>query len=127
MFEMKGPCGHVAEVELELVCPTVSMEVANELIPILEIGELGEMEDMTVDAEWWKEKNCPSAPTAVTGGDKGAGLEKGGGIKLKALRVPREGEKKEDPRPESATRGPASASEVVEGGGAPDGEMPGEE
>ena len=71
--------------------------------------------------------NCPSTLTAVTGGDKGAGLENGGGIKLKAFKVPREGEKKEDPRPESATRGPASASEGVEGGGAPDEEMPGEE
>ena len=87
------------------------------------------------DPHYWKnpalrrsrEKNCPSTLTAVTGGDKGAGLENGGGIKLKAFKVPREGEKKEDPRPESATRGPASASEGVEGGGAPDEEMPGEE
>ena len=71
-------------------------------------------------------KNCPSTLTAMTGGDKGAGLENGG-IMLKVFRVPREGEKKEDPRPESATRGPASASEVVKGGGAPDEEMPGEE
>ena len=63
----------------------------------------------------------------MTGEEKGAGLEHGGGIKLKAFRVPREREKKEDPRPESARGGPASAPEVVEGGGAPDEEMPGEE
>ena len=69
---------------------------------------------------------CPSTLTAVTGGDKSAGLEHGGGIKLKAFRVPREGEKEEDPRPESATGGPAPASEVVDGGGAPDEEMRGE-
>ena len=54
------------------------------------------------DPHYWKnpalrrsrEKNCPSTLTAVTGGDKGAGLENGGGIKLKAFKVPREGEKR---------------------------------
>ena len=51
----------------------------------------------------------------------------GGGIKFEALACSKGGGEKEDPRPESATRGPASASEVVKGGGAPDGEMPGEE
>ena len=55
-FEMKYPCGKVAEVELELGCPTVSMEVAEELISILEIGELGEVEETTGNAEWWKKK-----------------------------------------------------------------------
>ena len=41
-------------MELELGCPTVSMEVAEELISILEIGELGEVEETTGNAEWWK-------------------------------------------------------------------------
>ena len=113
-FKMKYPCGKVAEVELELGCPTVSMEVAEELISILEIGKLGEMDKMIGNAEWRKESTCPSTLTAVTGGDKSAGLEHGGEIELKAFRVPREGKKKEDPRPESATRCPVPASEVVE-------------
>ena len=50
---MKYPCGKVAEVELELGCPTVSMEVAEELISILEIGELEEMEDFDTDSGDW--------------------------------------------------------------------------
>ena len=91
-FEMKYRCGKVAEVELELEFPTVSMEVAEELISILAIGELGEIDKMIGNAEWRKESTCPS-----TGGDKSAGLEHGGGIKLKAFRVPREGEKKGRP------------------------------
>ena len=94
-FEMKYPCGKVAEVELELGCPTVSMEVAEELISILEIGELGEMDKMIRNGEWRKKRTCPLTLTAVTAGDKSAGLEHGRGIKLKAFRVPREGE---DPR-----------------------------
>ena len=78
-------------------CPTVTMEVAEELIFILEIKELGEVEEMTGNAERGKERTCPWTPTAVTGGDKGV-------WKLKAFRAPREREKKEDPGPESATR-----------------------
>ena len=95
----------------------VAMEVAEELISIQEIGD-GGGDKMIGNAEWRKESTCPLTLTAVTGGDKSAGLEHGGGIKLKAFRVPMEGEKKEDPRPKSATGGPAPASEVVEGGGA---------